>query len=47
MPWRLAHIDEHFDVWASGRSERERLKMLSGLAELADKLANTDGVRHP
>lgn len=46
MPWRVAQIDEPLDAWASGKSEQERLRLLSGLVDLADRpLTELPGIR--
>lgn len=48
MPWRVADPHRYFDAWAEGKSEQERLVILNGLIELADRpLTELPGLRQP
>ncbi len=46
MPWRVADPLRCFDSWADGKSDQQRLRLLEGLAELADQpLTELPGIR--
>ena len=37
MPWCVADPGGCLDLWADNKSEQERLRLLDGIAELADR----------
>lgn len=48
MTWRVADPNGCYDHWAEHRSPQERLRLLEGIAELADRPTTVlPGIRFP
>ena len=46
MSWRVMDPRGCVDIWAVGKSDQERLRLLEGIADLADRpLAELPGLR--
>lgn len=46
MAWQLRGFGDCFDDWAAGKSDQERIRLLLGLLELADRpLTELPGLR--
>ena len=50
MPWQIdrAALDRVFDAWSAGKSHEDRIRLLSGLIDMADcPLTELPGFRFP